>query len=331
MKTRGIGDVIRVLHSSPRPSADTSYGSLMKASSSSDVVDLFFSWRIALTGKYDVVHLHWPEALLRDPRRPRRILKRVLTIVLLIRLRVRRIPVVRTAHNLHPHEPGGRLENALLRVLDRSTAAFISLNGETTVPERALNALVPHPSYVTSYSKHGRKSPLPGRLLYFGMIRPYKGIESLISEFSRIEDPAIDLRLVGSSTSALASKIEKSASIDGRISYLLEFVDDRSLVSEITRASLVVLPYKAMHNSGAVLAALSLGRRVLVPRNSVNTSLAAEVGHGWIEMYEGELSADALLAALRAETPQGEPNLESRSMESIGARLSAVYRSVLTK
>ena len=65
-------------------------------------VDLIrFTWRSALTAKYDVFHFHWPEALL-DGRSPaRRWGKQLAFRMLLIRLRITRIPIVRTVHNMN--------------------------------------------------------------------------------------------------------------------------------------------------------------------------------------------------------------------------------------
>jgi hypothetical protein len=84
-----------------------------------------------------------------------------------------------------------------------------------------------------------------------------------------------------------------------------------------------------MHNSGAALLALSLGRPVLVPRNETNTRLAAEVGPAWVLMYEGEVTAEKLLRALAdsARTPPAEhPDLSAREWENAGRRHLDAYR-----
>nr|BFF20239.1 hypothetical protein GCM10025730_37600 [Promicromonospora thailandica] len=65
-----------------------------------------FSWPRALVGSYDVFQLHWPESLVRHPTRLGSAVKRFLTRMLLLRLWATRTPLVRTAHNLAPHEAG---------------------------------------------------------------------------------------------------------------------------------------------------------------------------------------------------------------------------------
>jgi beta-1,4-mannosyltransferase len=323
--------VIRVLHTAPPLTAETSYGSLISASSPPGVVDMFFTWRIALSGSYDVLHIHWPEALLRDNRPSKQLLKRILTIALLVRTRTKRIPIVRTAHNLVPHERGGAVEAGLLQAIERATSAFISLNDETGVPARDLNVVIPHVSYIAAYSQHAKFASQPGKVLYFGMIRPYKGVERLISEFRSIPDADIALRLVGKATPELAEAITRSAAEDKRISHDLRFVGDEQLIQEISSSDLVVLPYRQMHNSGALLAALSLERRVLVPANPVNHALGEEVGAGWVHFFEGELNSESILAALSGPNPEQPPNLGSRSRERVGSELARLYSSMLGK
>ena len=92
-----------------------------------------------------------------------------------------------------------------------------------------------------------------------------------------------------------------------------------------------MLPYRHMHNSGAALAALSLSRPVLVPRNEVNTDLAAEVGDGWVYQYDDDLDADDLrrfddaLAASRAPSP----DLGARDWGTVGEQHARAYRDAL--
>ena len=94
---------VRVLQSFGRPGPRTNPYIVMLGDSLARTPDLElvrFSWRAALVGRYDVVHLHWPEVLMegRDPLRSAG--KRVAFAALLTRVAVTRTPVVRTVHNL---------------------------------------------------------------------------------------------------------------------------------------------------------------------------------------------------------------------------------------
>ena len=93
-----------------------------------------------------------------------------------------------------------------------------------------------------------------------------------------------------------------------------------------------MLPYRSMHNSGAVLLALSLGRPVLVPANQVNDDLAAEVGPQWVLRYAGPLTTQVLAAAiaeLAAHPVTGQPNLTARQWPALGTQHVQVYEEAL--
>jgi beta-1,4-mannosyltransferase len=186
-----------------------------------------------------------------------------------------------------------------------------------------------HGHYKDRFKQHRLPERVAGRLLYFGLIRPYKGVESLIETFSRMPDHNLNLRIVGKPYPAQGSMVRKACQDDPRISARLEFVDDASLVQEIGQAELVVLPYKEMHNSGALLVALSLGRPVLVPHSTANSLIAEEVGESWLLTYEDKLTEEVLRDALvkaRRLAPYGTPDLKDRDWNVVG---EAHYRAYL--
>ena len=93
------------------------------------------------------------------------------------------------------------------------------------------------------------------------------------------------------------------------------------LAREILESELVVLPFVEMTNSSSMILALSLDRPVLVPRLPVTEELAAEVGPGWVLIYDGELDAAALAGALAARRePRGARARTSRRRRVGGDR-----------
>lgn len=294
----------------------------------------FFSWRTALFGRYDVVHVHWPEFLLRAPERSKA-LQYALFLALIARTALARRPVVRTLHNLEPHEGASAIERLLLRLLDRRTRMWIRLNAVT--PDRAPQTVtILHGHYRDWFAGLEVPEPVPGRLLYFGLIRPYKGIETLLDSFLALDpelDPEAELRIVGHPASeTLRRRIADACMADARIGALLAYVDDAALAYEIGQAELVVLPFRQMLNSGSLLLALSLDRPVLVPRNAANEALADEVGPGWVYLYEGELDSDILLAALwqaRTAARAPAPDLSRREWADAGDRHYRAYLAAI--
>ncbi|TFB75823.1 glycosyl transferase [Cryobacterium glaciale] len=292
---------MRVLQSFPEGRATTNPYLLQLSRSLTPNVEVFgFTWRRALTSRYDVFHVHWPEILLQGRTPGRALARRMLFRLLLARLRRRRTAVVRTLHNVRSHEAAPRRDQRLLQAFDQRTTLWIRLNPFTPVPPGALERTIPHGDYRDWYSNHTSGALVPGRLLYFGLIRAYKGVDGLVDSYREFNDgTASSLRIVGApQSSELAQRLQRAAAGDRRIEFVLRHASDAELADAISDAELVVLPYSEMHNSGAALLALSLDRPVLVPANAVTTALADEVGRDWVLTYDGPLSAQILADAL---------------------------------
>jgi beta-1,4-mannosyltransferase len=327
-------DRLVVLESFPEPRPTTNpYLVQLMRSLPADVDVMTFTWRRALTASYDLFHVHWPENLPRGTTRVRTAARQALTAILLLRLAVRRTPMVRTLHNTGPHEPGGRLERALLRWFDRRTTVWIRLTPSTVPPSKAPVVTIPHGHYRDWFADLPLAPAEPGRVLYFGIVRPYKGVEDLLDAFGEVSDDAARLRLVGRTTQdSVRDRVERDVRADPRISGRLEYVADVDLADEVSRAALVVLPYRRLHNSGAALLALSLGRPVLLPAGSTAEELAAEVGPGWIVTFTPPLTGVALAAALaHVHDPRRAPapDLSRREWPAGGQAHAAVFRTAV--
>lgn len=324
---------VRVLESFRTPRATTNPYLVLLLRSLGDEADVAtFSWRTALLGRYDVLHLHWPEVLVERRTTSRSLVSALLLGAVLVRCRLTGRAVVRTAHNVRPHESPARSSAAVLRLCDRWTTAWIRLNDTTPTPAGALAVTIPHGHYRDWYRARG-VDPEPGRLLTFGLLRPYKGVEDLLAAFAAVEDPALVLRLAGRPTDpGIAEAVHAAAAADPRVSARLDHVPDDDLVDEVERAALVVLPYRDLHNSGALLLALSLDRPVLVPRNAVTDALAAEVGEAWVQRYDGALGPGHLAAAQDAVRGlAGRPDLSGREWPEIGRRHADLFHAVASR
>jgi beta-1,4-mannosyltransferase len=336
--------VVRVLQSVRGPSRSTNpyIGQLvdsLRATVADDggrVQVAYFSWRLGLFGRYDVLHLHWPEVMLRRAGRSARVLAQLRFALLMARSSVLRTPLVRTVHNVRSHEAGGLLERALLAWCERRTTFWIRLNPDTPLPIPGPSRVIAHGDYrdwFARYQQPGSKAPdqVPAQILYFGLIRPYKGVGALLEAFAALEGPSASLRIAGlPSTPQLRSLVFEAARRDVRIEATLEYIDDAALAALLGAAQLVVLPYRDMHNSGALLLALSLNRPVLVPDSATTRAMAAEVGPGWVHCFDGPLRPAHLDAALQATRtpPPSAPDLSARTWSCSAAAHADVYRQV---
>lgn len=137
-------------------------------------------------------------------------------------------------------------------------------------------------------------------LLYFGVIRPFKGLEDLIQAFDSLPANEISkywLTIVGETWEAWttpAELIERSHYRD-RITFVNRYVSDAEVAQYFTEADAVVLPYHRSSASGPLHIAMSCGLPVVV--TSVGGLIEAVAG------YEGAIQvppqdASALQSAL---------------------------------
>ena len=291
-----------------------------------------FSWPTALLGRYDVFHVHWPEILVRGSTAPRTVTRSILFFITLCVARVRHRAIVRTVHNIEPHEQLDPLRRMLLRLCDRWTTSWITMTEAIDPPEP--KALIPHGHYCDWYPETDEVERVPGRVLFFGYVRKYKGIDDLLAVVPKISTTPFSLRIVGRPHDAaeLVSEIESVAASDQRVTARLESLDDPDLAREIRSACLVVLPYRSMVNSGTAVLALSLARPVLVPSATSTTELNRELGDRWVVTYTGALTAEAVTTALDQAIQLGDddrPNLSLRDWDRVAAAHVDVYRDAV--
>lgn len=314
-----------------RPTTNPYLVQLCEALRDTPGIDLsFFSWKRAILGRLDVFHVHWPELLVGGHRLSGRVARRLLTAAFLVRVRLSRVAVVRTLHNLERPSDTSKIDLALLKMLDRLTTLTITLNDDTPVPDGHARRTILHGHYRDWFTPHLAPAAIKGRMGYVGLIRRYKGVEQLIDAFRALDADGSTLSVAGRpSTNDLEAELVALAADDERIEFLFRFLDDAELVARIAEAEFIVLPYRHMHNSGTALAALSVGRPILVPDNEVNRALATEVGEYWVHLFDGDLT-DTDLARVRAAISVGthdSPDLSQRDWSTVGAAHSEAFHA----
>jgi beta-1,4-mannosyltransferase len=222
----------------------------------------------------------------------------------------------------------------VLKLCDRWTTAWITLTPLTECPTDAPAVTIRHGHYRDWFAGHELPQPVTGRLLYFGLIRRYKGVLELLDVLADAPQAALTLRIVGSAAEAdLSDAIQQAAETDDRISAILDYVADDVLAHEVGESELVVLPYREMHNSGSALLALSLDRPVLLPATAINAALAEEVGPGWVQTFEAPLTFEAIEVALADSRAarSSSPDLSRREWDQVARQHLAVYRDALQR
>ena len=205
--------------------------------------------------------------------------------------------VVWTIHNRVSHEsrwPGLEkwLQRSLAKRIDRviihSHASLEELHADLHLPD-GKTSVIPHGHYRTVYgppidSAAARAAlglPESGRVfLYFGMLRPYKGVERLIEAWQTTETGSGNtLVIAGKSLERRVSlSLEDSRSRCESIQLRAGFVPNSDVPLYFSAADLVILPFASILTSGSLLLAMSYGKPVIAPGFAAIAETMGEAG-----------------------------------------------------
>lgn len=315
-----------IVLSSPGPGSPlpNEYNKLLIESLGAHVEVRPFSWSSALTSRFDVLHVHWPDALLHGRSGITRLGKKVAFLALLGRTWSGAVKIVWTVHNLQPHETPRWYNSLLLKGFERLTSAEIHLTEKTRRNRSNTAFVIPHGPY-TKVETHSTRQE--GLLVCVGQLRPYKGIDLLVSAFTETQHRG-KLLIAGEPVSpGYGKQIKDFASNDRRIELSLRRQTELELAELLVSSSGVVIPYRKFANSGVVLHALTYGRPVLVPANEFSEELVAEFGTDWVHEFSPPIQPADIerFAAATAVLPSGGPDLSQRNWDSIARAHVAIF------
>jgi glycosyltransferase involved in cell wall biosynthesis len=220
----------------------------------------------------DVVHVQW----LSRPELDVRWLRRIAS----------RYPLVFTAHNAMPRRERayGAWREALTlaaRVVVHSKQAVERLAEFGIDREKIVR--VSHPVF-DSPGDVRVEPPSGTTLLFFGLIRHYKGLDVIVRALPEIRQRVPDARLVvaGDPLEPIAPVQELAASlaVADAIDWRLGFVPDPEIPPLVAGAALVVLPYREIESSGVLALAFGHGRPAVVSDLGAVGDAVREFGAG---------------------------------------------------
>lgn len=236
--------------------------------------------------KTNIIHLHWIEYFLRRRNFPLTVLEATGFILGLLFLKLVRKKMVITLHNVKPHESlYPRLEHFGFKFCLKLANAVIVHNEYAKKEALALYKItdakvdvIPHGNFVSYYpnviSKEKARDLLNISrnkfvLLYLGIIRPYKGLDDLISALDGILTKQKDIVAVicgrVQDKNLEATLLQFSAKFDGHCIAKLEYIPDDEVQIFMNAADVGILPYKDITTSGALMLFMSFQKPVIVP------------------------------------------------------------------
>jgi len=172
-------------------------------------------------------------------------------------------------------------------------------------------------------------------VLFFGLLRPYKGVDVLLEAWSRMGATAspAELWIVGLPKMDVTAL--RAAAPPG-VRFVDRFVSDPEAAAYFDRADVVVLPYREIDQSGVLFTALAFGRPMVLSDVGGFPEIAREGAAELVPPGDADALAEALgtllqdhgrrraLAARAAELAAGP-----YSWDAVAAAHQQVYRSLL--
>lgn len=184
-------------------------------------------------------------------------------------------PVVLTAHDVLPREAKPGQRDAQRRLYERVDAVIVHtqhgrdrlVDGLEVDPAKV--HVIPHGAFrhLTTLTPaelapafSNTKRPV---VLFFGLLRPYKGIDVLLNAWRRMGETArpAELWIVGLPKMDMR---ELRAHAPPGVRFVDRFVSDPEAAAYFERADVVVLPYREIDQSGVLFTALAFGRPMVL-------------------------------------------------------------------
>ena len=206
-------------------------------------------------------------------------------------------------HNLTPHEPrffDGYLNRLFIKQFDAFVVLSDKVKQDVLSYRSNANCLVlPHPKYkqfgeVQEKAKARAAFSIAENskvLLFFGLIREYKGLDILLAAMKHLDESFI-LLIAGEVYGDKNKYLKQIAQItEGRVLFHDHYISDDEVSNYFSAADCCVLPYKAGTQSGIQAVASSFNLPVLV---STNGGLHEQIKEGQNGFIIDHLNEEAL-------------------------------------
>jgi glycosyltransferase involved in cell wall biosynthesis len=295
----------------------------------------------------DIWHIHWPEIFYQNLGKATAATNVVRILALLLWGRMRGTRIVWTIHNLQGHESTHPfIESIFLRAFTVLVHGTISMSerGQTRafqaypVLAKKPAAIIPHGHYRVAYPQEIDRQEARTILelssddrvgLYFGNIRRYKKVPTLIRTFRQLDKTDVRLLIAGNPhTEKLEREVQKEAAQDFRVTTVLDFIPKDQVQVYFRAADFAVLPQEEFLNSGSALLSLSFDTPVIAAKNGSMIDLQKRIGQNWVRLFREILTLNDLEEAIgwAQEVRSCKAPLDGLDWSSIARRTCAFYQ-----
>jgi glycosyltransferase involved in cell wall biosynthesis len=243
-------------------------------------------------------------------------------LVLFLVCRLLGIRVVLTVHNVLPHEVRSlervfhflyyRLADGLILHSQANRQCLLGYLPNLD-PERLW--VIPHGNYTAfsdlelsrSAARQRLGLPAAGRIaLFFGAIRPYKGLDLLLRTVVPVQRACAEAVFVVAGQVLTGEQAQYERQMAGlgadpeRLVVRFAYLSTADAIAYVCAADLVVLPYREIYQSGVLFWAYSFGRPVLATRVGAFPESVEEGRTGWlVDREDVDGMQNALIRLLR--------------------------------
>ncbi len=267
-------------------------------------------------------------------------------------------PVILTVHDAHPYHniPSSSLQlfrfSRIFRVFDHfivhTKSSLKVLVEKWGVPENAIS-VIPHglfDHYTKINSNEIKDISDNNWIVFFGTIKPYKGIDTLIKAYAKLP-PAIKMRykllIAGLPRMDIRSlvKLAEELQVQNDIKWNTRFIPENEVPKILRKAAIFVLPYTDDFEaqSGALMALIGFGKPIIATNISCFAELLINGKTGYlVQPQNSEELAEALFKILN--NPERQINMGQEVLKlaykcftwnDIAEKLCAIYKNLLQR
>ncbi|MFN4144913.1 MAG: glycosyltransferase family 4 protein [Runella sp.] len=230
----------------------------------------------------DVVYYDWVHSFIIGKSWGWSVVKSLVFVLeILYAIHIQKVRIVHTLHNLQNHAGLWlRLERVIyglflrrchwIRVYSEATKqAAIKRFGLNPHKIRVIQDLPYHFYYKNTATRTESRNRLGIDIeafvyLFFGEMKPYKGLHQLIEAYKRVASPNTHLLIAGKSyEEAYWQSLQQAAHGVSGIKWYHRFIEDDEVQYFFNAADVVVLPFVRIDHSGSIDLAMSFGKPVI--------------------------------------------------------------------